>query len=233
MPPLLVALAVAALSALAYKRKPVHNPAKPPAIVETTPENGGVGITTGFAPPPIATSVSGGLPAPKTHQTNTPSSAASGVPNFSSHTQEFNTAPAKPVPGVIAHPPYYGSNPLTPIYSSVEVPESASKTGSCSCGGGQHHTNDCSISRARNRDGGCLAPTKKALVQNAPPGLLEKWAANIASVHATPFEHIQQQAFDHQQSNPTGDDLSMPAAPQLTGIGLSYRRGRRASIVGY
>jgi hypothetical protein len=221
---LLVAAAVAAIGVLAYK-KPGTVVAQP-IVTENNGSNGGTGITTGFAPPPIQSTVSAPTPSPV--QKNIPSSSASGVPNYSSNTQEFAVGPANPSPGY-PQPQFYMSN-QGPISRAMQTSTKPTKTSNCGCGGGSHsNPSDCATAAARNRDGGCLAPTRRSLVNSAPPGVIATWAANIKSAGVTPWDGIQQAGFDAQESN-SYNETTVPAAPNLTGIGLSYRRGFRSSV---
>ena len=239
MPPFLVALAVAAVIALIPRKNTVVGA---PVAVPTTPVTGPVGVTTGFAQPPIQTSIPSSVAPPV--QTNQPSASSSGVPNWTANAQEFNTAPYAPAPAPTSRIPgfYIGSIQanLQPIYTPVNVPVPAAQSSqSCSCGcsgsgcGCSQNPSDCSVASLRNMDGGCLAPTQAAQLASAPPGVLQQWAANLASAGVTAFQAGQQIQYDIQDTNPQGEDITVPASPHIQGIGISNRRPIRSAIFGY
>ena len=224
MPVALVALMIAGIAALAYKKK---NPLAP-VVVQTTPYNGGVGIVGGFAAPPVSDPSS--ELQPHLAQSNIPNASQSGVPTHTSNVQEFNSSPAQWSPGGIVRPPYYNQGAIEPTFSSAarQRRKSASNSG-CSCGGGHANASSCASAQSRNKDGGCLAPTRAAQLQDSE-GVIAAWAANIASNGVTPWDAMQQNQFDVQQNLSTEENKNPPTAPQLTGIGLNYRRPHRSVI---
>lgn len=227
MPPFLIALGVVALAALIPRKSKVPGA---PVTVQTTPATSPPGITTGFAAPPLANNFSPAYQASiPPAQTNQPSTSASGVPNWTSNAQEFNTAQYGGSPSNLNRWPAFYPGPiqanLNPRYNRVKVPP-VPKQQSCGCGVGascgcSQNASDCSVSSRRNMDGGCLAPTQRSLIRSAPPGVLQAWVANIASVGQTEFATAQQAAYDQQFTDPQGEDITIPASPHITGIGIS------------
>ena len=201
-------------------------------VTPPTPPNsnsGGVGITTGFTPPPIQASVS--APVAPTKQTNAPGTSASGVPNYSANAQEFNTAPEYAAPGLNVRAPFYNPGQLAPIYSFTHkpatLPAGLSKgCGGCgaSCSSGCMGASDCAIASERNNEQGCMVPTTRSLLRGTSPKILQNWADNISSAGGNVWHASQQLRFDQQQQNPQGEDTTIPAAATNTGIGLNYRR---------
>jgi hypothetical protein len=233
MPPFLAALIAAGIILLIPRKNQVPGS---PVVVPSTPSNTPPGITTSFAQPPIQRSIGSGSAAPPL-VANAPGTSGSGVPQWSANAQEFNTnpymnspAPSTRIPGFYAGPI---EDQLRPRWKSVKVPAGkTSCSGGCggSCGGGCTNTSDCGIAKQRNLDGGCLAPTQEAQLRSAPPGVLASWAANLASAGANGWNTAQQAQFDRQDTNPAGDDQSVPASPNLTGIGISTRAPLRSAI---
>ena len=236
MPPFLVALVVAGVAALAYKRKPAGQ-SQPQTVVlqANSPANLPVGITSGFTQAPIQASVT--APLPNHAQKNVPSASGSGVPGTTPNAVEFQqSGDYQPAPGAVRHPSYY--NPVqqeAPIQGLMKrrPQKPASNGGSCSCGGGHSNTSDCAISQARNRDGACMAPTRRTLLESAPPGLIEHWASMVQESGVSTFQNAQQLTYDAQQNNSHGEDVTLPASPFLTGIGLHYPAGVREPITNY
>jgi hypothetical protein len=226
MPIALVAIMVAGIAALAYKKK-----GPPVAVVQTTPYNGGIGITGGFAPPPVQAPGPNAVPIASTTQSNIPNASQSGVPSSSSHTQEFNTSPAQWSPGGIVRPPYYNEGAIEPTFTSAAKTSRvrSSSGGSCGCGGNCGNPSTCSIAQSRNRDGGCLAPTREAQLSRSS-GVIAAWAANVQSNGASSWETMQQTVFDMQQNIGSEENYAPPAASILTGVGLNYRRTHRSSV---
>jgi len=239
MPPFIVAAIIAGVAALAYNRR-ATNPAAP-VVVQTTPASNPPGIIGSFAAPPIAVSVdqAGKIQGPPVSQiqphqpvqTNTPGTSASGVPVWSSNAQEFNDgyAMASPAPGTRIPGFYTGPihNNIRTRFRPVAIPKPAKST-ECSCGGSCGtascaNASDCASAKARNRDGGCLAPTRKAQLQSAGAmAVLRASAANLASSGVTDWMVVQQNEFDQQETNPLGFDQTVPATPFVSrSIGIS------------
>jgi hypothetical protein len=239
MPPLLIALAVAAVVALIPRKQTV---AGAPTIVQTSPATTPPGITTSFAAPPIQ-SYAPPASAPKAPPlvANQPSPSSSGVQAWSSNAQEFNVNPYGPAPSTSSRfPPFYTGtieDNIKPRYKLTAIPKSKTAKSSCGCGdscghGSYSNPSDCQVAGLRNRDGGCLAPTQRSLVNSAPPGVLEAWVANLASAGVNVFQSQQQEAFDMQGNNPAGEGYVTPAAPNIQGIGISRWRPIRGAMAG-
>jgi hypothetical protein len=233
MPIVAAVAAVLGFMWLAYKPAPnITNASIPTPPTPPNGNAGGTGITTGFATPPIQTSVS--APIPATRQSNAPGTAASGVPNYSANAQEFDTGAGSPTPGLSVRPSYYNPNQLNPIYSFTKAPASSVTRTRSVCGGscatGCQGSSDCAISSERNQDQGCMVPTTRSLIRSTSPAILQNWADNISSSGAAnTFAASQQLRFDQQNSNPQGEDTTLPAAATLTGIGLHYGRKNHAA----
>jgi hypothetical protein len=238
MPPFLVALVVAAVGALAYRGNRRVQGA--PTVVETTPANNPPGITTGFAAPPLQSTVPPTSYNPPPIETNQPAASSSGVPNWTSNAQEFNTAPYMAAPAPSNRIPGFYNGPiasnLMPRFSPVRPPKIGKQScsgGGCGCGsGGCQNPSDCSVASARNQDGGCLAPTERSLVASAPPNVMANWIANLASSGVNPFQAAQQMQFDEMDVNPQGEDITPPAAPWIQSIGINRQRPIRSAVFG-
>jgi hypothetical protein len=217
MPAIAIILGVAGFVALWLKNSRSVNP----AIVQTTPANGGVGIVGGFAPPAVETGVA---VSPGGTQQNQPSTSGSGVPNTSSQTQEFNTAPYQAVPSPGFHSYYHPAQRglLRPIASiSQQSSPGASGGGSCGCkgGGGDAAPSDCATGR-RGRNNGCLAPSKQSQIKNTPPMLIAQWASNIAGSGYDMFDVMQHVVNAQQDSYPVNETNQVPAAGPSSPIGF-------------
>src|ERR1700674_407136 len=214
MPVFLVVIGVAAAYFLIPKK------AANVAVIQTTPGNGGVGITTGFAEPSVTQGTSLQSSA---SQTNAPSPASSGVPVYSSESQEFTPYHSQDAPGVNPLPTFYNTGvSLAPGNRLPQFTHSdhAAIVNGCGCGGGGR-VSDCAVEKKRSSDAGCLAPTSKTQIDNMPKGVIAKWAANLQSSPASSlFITGQQEHFDAAATHPKaeGHDLT-PASPFLQPIG--------------
>lgn len=217
MPPLLVAALVIGAVLLLPKRKSGN------VIIQSSPVNGGTGITTGFAPPYIQASP---VVSPAGLQTNAPSPASSGVPLFASLAHAFGSGPAVSTPGMSA-PSFYnaGQKRVTNFMTQVPPLKSYGCGGGCSgCAGNgaSPARSDCRASKSRSQDAGCMAASRGQQLQNTPLDVLKKWASNVLSnPNANSFTNGQQNVLAMQQNNPGGEDVTIPASPQLTHIGLT------------
>ena len=242
MPPFLVAIAVAAIAALAYRKNAISIPK---VSVPTTPSNNPAGIITSFASPPVAVNVNsaGQIEGPSTIdsvpslQTNAPGTSASGVPAWSSNAQEFVPVEYTPTPAPLRQVASSYAGPIQqniqPRFRPVKVNTPKPKT-DCGCGGSCGsgscaNPSDCASAKARNRDGGCLAPTSQAQLQDAGP-VLARWAANVASSGGNSWLDYQQRVYDMQESSPASSDVTVPASPFISGIGISPNKPLRTAF---
>jgi hypothetical protein len=216
MPALLIVVAVAGIY---FLLKPTGQNV---AVVQTTPGNGGVGITTGFAPPAVESGVSS--PINSVSQKNQPSTSGSGVPDFSSQSQEFNSGPSTllPSPGFTSfyHPSQAGL--LGPV-ASVAMKPASEGGGGCGCGGGcQKKGSDCGNQKRRINDSGCLAPSRAKQIQNTPPVVFHSWARNIEGAGYDMEDAVNQHLYERQLDNPPNayENFIPPTAPVTTSIGM-------------
>ena len=186
------------------------------AVVVPSPLNSPIGITTGFGMPSIAGNIH--ADENKTMQ-NQPSASASGVPAYALQTQEFNTA--KPIASFAGAPQFYN-----PEQHDLSFPSSRQRntpeTKPCGCGDKSASSN-CSTMKRRTADAGCLTTSRKKQIEQTPPHLVDSWANNILASHWSAFDAVGDMLYASQRENPQGYDLTVPASPKLTHIGLTSK----------
>lgn len=215
MPPILIALGIVAAYFLIPKQQRSGG-----TVIVQTPTNTPVGAPSGGIVQPTGGL---GVPNPATgKQSNAPNTAQSGV--LATSPQAQRVVPVQQSVG----PQFYSyGHVLAPGYIPTATPYSSGGAGGCGCGGGcgskKNGSSDCSISKSRNTNSGCMAPTTKSLIEGSSQSALGQWLANLASSPDANFMTVFHDMVATQQNNaPPGFDVT-PAAGQISPrIGLSH-----------
>ena len=211
MPPLFIALGVAALYFLIPKSQRT-------AIVGITPGSGPVGINTGFAAPLLVA----GTPAPITGAvTNSPGTSGSGLPSSAPPVQAVSAPQTQPP----AYEFYANSGVLQPQYIPTPVATPPSNGGcGCKSKGPKGAPSSCAVSSIRSSNSGCLAPTVQSQITPEQIPALNAWVANLRSNPvASPFNTYQALMQTQQDTAPPTEDVTPSIGFADTSVGNNYR----------